>query len=214
MKNPYLLNRPSVVSFSGGRSSGFMLWNIIQAYDGSLPEDIIVVFTNTGLEHYETYEFIHRVEKNWCPIVWLEFNLENVIKEVKQNNNIKNVTVKRLSYKIVNYETASRKGQPFTKMIKWKKYLPNPVARLCTENLKIKTMESYIEWDDYSKAIGLRFDEPRRVARMRNRDDVVMPMADAEHTQDDVREFWNRNDIDLKLPKIIKISPILFSRTA
>jgi len=32
MRNPYFIETPAVISFSGGRSSGFMLWNIIQAY--------------------------------------------------------------------------------------------------------------------------------------------------------------------------------------
>ena len=179
-----------------------MLWNIIEAYNGSLPDDIIVVFTNTGLEHHETYEFIHRIEENWCPIVWLEYDLASITKEIQRKDGLDVVTIQRLTHKIVDYHTASRNGEPFTKMIKRKKYLPNPVARICTENLKIKTMESYIEWDDYSKALGLRFDEPRRVSRMRNKSDVVMPMADAEHTQHDVRDFWSTQDIDLKLPAI------------
>ena len=29
-----------------------------------VPEDIKVIFCNTGLEHHETYE-IHRIEENW-----------------------------------------------------------------------------------------------------------------------------------------------------
>ena len=54
--NHYKINGPAVVSFSGGRSSGFMLWNILDAYDGKIPYDIKVVFCNTGLEHSETNE--------------------------------------------------------------------------------------------------------------------------------------------------------------
>jgi 3'-phosphoadenosine 5'-phosphosulfate sulfotransferase (PAPS reductase)/FAD synthetase len=75
-----------------------MLWNILQAYDGKLPEDITVIFCNTGLEHRETYEFIHRIEENWCPVTWLEYALTEESKA---------------SYAQVQYETASRKGEPF-----------------------------------------------------------------------------------------------------
>jgi len=78
MKNPYRIDGPAVISFSGGRSSGFMLYNILEAYDGKLPDDIQVVFSNTGLEHRETYEFIHRIEENWTPITWLEYTLNEI----------------------------------------------------------------------------------------------------------------------------------------
>lgn len=185
MKNPYQIEGPAVVSFSGGRSSGFMLWNIIQAHGGTLPEDIKVIFCNTGLEHHETYEFIHRIEENWCPVIWLEYCLDEDNKH---------------SFKVVDYETASREGEPFDLLVDKKKYLPNPVARLCTENLKVKTLDRFIEWDSYQKIIGLRYDEPKRVNRMRNRENVVLPMADAMHTKSDVMEFWVGEDMDLKLP--------------
>ena len=58
MINPYKIPTPALISFSGGRTSGFMLWNILNAYDGKLPEDIHVVFANTGKEANETLDFI------------------------------------------------------------------------------------------------------------------------------------------------------------
>ena len=42
--NPYRVPRPAVISFSGGRTSGFMLKKILDAYAGRLPGDIAVVF--------------------------------------------------------------------------------------------------------------------------------------------------------------------------
>ena len=51
MSNPYKIPEPALISFSGGRTSGFMLWKILQAYNGKLPEDIWVVFANTGKKH-------------------------------------------------------------------------------------------------------------------------------------------------------------------
>ena len=50
MINPYKIEGPALISFSGGRTSGFMLHNIIQAHGGKLPDDIHVVFANTGKE--------------------------------------------------------------------------------------------------------------------------------------------------------------------
>ena len=36
MTNPYLLDLPAVVSFSGGRTSGFMLRHILDAHGGQV----------------------------------------------------------------------------------------------------------------------------------------------------------------------------------
>ena len=200
MKNPYRIETPAVISFSGGRSSGFMLWKILEAYNHQLPDDIKVVFCNTGLEHHETYEFIHRIEQNWCKIVWLEYCLDEATKEIPRDDGIDVITVTKQSYKIVDYETASRNGEPFDLMIMKKKFLPNPIARICTQRLKVEPLQKYIEWSQYSKAIGLRADEPRRVVKMRDRDDVILPMADAKHHRGDVMEFWIGEDMDLNLP--------------
>ena len=188
--NPYLIETSTIISFSGGRSSGFMLWNILDAYNHKLPDDIKVVFCNTGLEHEETYNFINRLSKSWgVEIVWLEYFVD-------KNN--------KASFKIVDFETASRNGEPFSQLIKKKKYLPNPMARICTVNLKIETLNRYVKenlnWNDWNKAIGLRFEEFKRVQRMRDKEDVLLPMADAQHTKFDVFEFWTGEDIDLKLP--------------
>ena len=37
IRNPYRVPRPAVISFSGGRTSGFMLKKIVDAYGGRLP---------------------------------------------------------------------------------------------------------------------------------------------------------------------------------
>jgi len=39
--NPYLIEAPALISFSGGRTSACMLKQIIDAYGGQLPADII-----------------------------------------------------------------------------------------------------------------------------------------------------------------------------
>ena len=60
MSNPFLLPPQSVLSFSGGRTSGFMLRRTLNAFGGKLPSDRKVIFCNTGKEREETLEFVER----------------------------------------------------------------------------------------------------------------------------------------------------------
>ena len=52
-------------------------------------------------------------------------------------------------FKVVTYETASRNGEPFAKMIEKKQFLPNSVMRFCTTELKIEPINKYM------KSIGI-----------------------------------------------------------
>lgn len=47
------------ISFSGGRTSGLMLWHILET-NGGLPDRAKVVFTNTGREMPETLAYLAR----------------------------------------------------------------------------------------------------------------------------------------------------------
>ena len=191
--NPYKIDGPALISFSGGRTSGFMLWNIIQAHGGSLPEDIHVVFANTGKEAPETLDFVNDISKKWgIKINWLEMYLGN----------------ERPIYrtKEVTYETAARNGEPFEALLDHRKYLPNPVTRFCTSELKIKVMYRFMRkikgYKDWFNIIGLRYDEPRRVSsamKQYNTWTNLTPMNDAKHTVEDVTAFWNKQNFDLNL---------------
>ena len=57
----YKIPTPACISFSGGRTSGFMLKQILNTYGGELPDDIKVCFANTGKEMPETLDFVHEV---------------------------------------------------------------------------------------------------------------------------------------------------------
>jgi 3'-phosphoadenosine 5'-phosphosulfate sulfotransferase (PAPS reductase)/FAD synthetase len=188
LTNPYKIEPPFVVSFSGGATSGFMLKKILDAHGGTMPEESRVVFCNTGLEHPKTLDFVHKVENHFCPVTWIEYD-------------------KDTKYKIVNYETAARDGEPFTELVDKKKYLPNPVARICTVNLKIRANAAYMMaegFEYWDNAIGLRADEPHRVHRMkgdRKAETPVMPMYTAGHTLEDVETWWETQEFKLGIPR-------------
>ena len=187
----YLIETPFVVSFSGGRTSAFMLRNILDAYGGSLPAQGHVVFANTGKEHPATLDFIKEIETRWSvPIQWVERDFKN-----------------EAGVRLVNFDTASKNGEPFGELITKKHYLPNPITRFCTEELKVKAIAKYMKSigvESGTMAVGLRADEPRRVHRVngdsRNGFDYVCPMHSAGHVIADVLDFWKSSDFDLMLP--------------
>jgi hypothetical protein len=200
MVNPYQIEGPAIVSFSGGRTSGFMLRQILDAHGGALPDDVRAVFANTGKERTETLDFVRDVSERWSvPIVWLERRRQD--------------PAAPSSFAIVDHATASRDGEPFADLIRERSYLPNPVTRFCTSELKVRPMSKWAEahgWaaDGWTNVIGLRADEPHRIARMdpsaggRNRDgrfDTYCPMGKAGHVLADVAAFWELQPFDLRL---------------
>lgn len=195
MINPYKIEGPALISFSGGRTSGFMLFKILQAHKGKLPDDVHVVFANTGKEAPETLDFVNECsEKFNVKIHWVEhyYGPERPIHRTKE----------------VTYETASRNGEPFERLIDQRGLLPNPANRMCTSELKIKVMQRFMRklkgYENWHTAIGLRYDEPRRVASSKRANDYerwtnITPLYDAKHTVEDVTKFWKKQNFDLKL---------------
>ncbi len=197
MRDPFLIEGPAVISFSGGRTSGYMLWRILQAHGGGLPDDVRVVFANTGKEMPETLNFVQECSERWnVPITWIEYRPKT--EEGKQEA-------------VVDWHTASRNGEPFAALIADRKYLPNPVARICTVELKVRAMHRHIKesfgWTEWTSCIGMRADEQRRVAKLKNtfegsHEERIAPLAQAGLTVSDVSKFWASQPFDLRLPNM------------
>ena len=192
MSDPFKILEPTCISFSGGRTSAYMLWRVLQSNGGKLPEDAIVCFANTGKEDEATLKFVHDCEVNWdVKIHWLEYRYHET-------------TAQR--FKVVDYETASRDGEPFFELIdkNGSPYLPNPVARICTAKLKIRVIHHYLksigwEHDESSDWVGIRADEQRRAAKI---DRSRTPLVVAGITKEDVGAFWRSQSFDLGLPNM------------
>lgn len=200
MSDPFKIDGPTCISFSGGRTSAYMLWRVLQS-NGGLPADAVVCFANTGKEDECTLQFVHACQSNWnVPIHWVEFQQEAP------------------RFKEVDYATAARKGEPFEALIRMRGFLPNPVSRFCTSELKIRTMHKWLRanwqslgWDaenlEWDQMIGIRADEHRRVSKIRARghstettkETMRMPLADAGVTVHDVTMFWAAQPFDLEL---------------
>ena len=191
----YKIPTPAVISFSGGRTSAFMLKQVLNAYGGKLPEDIKVCFANTGKELPETLDFVRDVQEMWdIDIHWLEL-------EINDESPI-------WSQKEVTYETASRAGEPFDELIIKMQMLPNLHKRVCTIEMKIKPIERFMKslgYEEWYSVLGLRYDEPKRVADARGQQQRYInlcPMYDAKDTNEDVLSFWDKNNFDLKIPVV------------
>lgn len=186
MKNPYIIDEPTCISFSGGRTSGYMLYKVLEANNG-LPDNAVVCFANTGKEEEATLKFVHDCSVNWnVPIVWLEYRADKPL------------------FELVTYETASRNGEPFEQLINKKNYLPNQAQRFCTQELKVKTFDRYfksIGWSEFTTFVGIRADEQRRVSKISQQEDKLMPLARLGVSEKDVWDFWNNHSFDLQLPK-------------
>ena len=104
-KYSYILPDGNVqISFSGGRTSAYMLHQILEANDG-LPDRAVVTFANTGREMPETLDFVHECQQRWgVPIVWLEYDRPDG----------------KAGYAKVGSNSASRNGEPFEILIKQK----------------------------------------------------------------------------------------------
>lgn len=197
MRDPFVTTGRTALSVSGGKTSGYMLWRVLQANGGRLPDNCVALFANTGREDEATLRFVRDMALHWAvPIVWLEYLPDGE------------------GYKVVDFDTAARDGEPFEALIKKRNYLPNPVTRFCTTELKIRTMHRHLRslgWyedgDGWDQFIGIRADEPRRVAKIRARgrstetkhETMLMPLADDGVAVQHVGEFWSAQPFTLEL---------------
>jgi len=202
--NIYKTDEQAVISFSGGRTSGYMLWKVLQAYDGKLPDNIKVVFANTGKEMPQTLDFVRDCGEQWgVNIAWVERSVR-AAREDEKNKYVYTTNV-------VNYDSASRDGEPFMELLKARRYAPNPVARFCTADLKVRAIMDYLVnkcgfQKPYVCYIGIRADEQRRAAKMLSGNameegqDRQLPLYHDGVTAKDVGDFWKAQDFDLQLP--------------
>lgn len=198
-----------VVTVSGGRTSAFMAkWLVenkktVADYFGIKETDIKYhfLFANTGREHEDTLRFLNDVNIKVLgnQLVWLEAKV----------NPKKKVGTK---HTVVDYSTARRRdsyllpGHPFVEYVK--KYgVPNVVYKSCTRELKLRPIRSYLRSQglkpsDVWTAVGIRSDETRRVKDKAEAERTFYPLIDLIETdKQDVLDFWEDYDYDLKIPE-------------
>lgn len=153
--------------------------------------EMIIVFANTGKEREETLLFIERCSSffGWDTI-WIEAVVNPVFK-------------KGIRARQVDFNSASRNGEPFEAMIS-KAGIPNIGAPRCSRDLKAYPIRAYaksIGWKDYHTAIGIRADEPGRLNWDRaKKEKLLFPLASlCRTTKADINLFWLEQPFDLQL---------------
>jgi len=182
------------ISFSGGRTSAVMTKRLWEECRDT--HDIIITFANTGCEHNETLEFVHKCERTFgWPVVWLEAEVD-----MRKGKGVR--------HRVVNYETASRDGRPFHDVVK--KYgIFNQTSPACTARTKVDPMRSFLRGHGYvfgrdinhRAAIGIRADEIDRVSVKAIREfGAWYPMVEWGMTKRDVGLEIAKWDFDLEIP--------------
>jgi hypothetical protein len=179
------------VNVSGGRTSAYMAWWLKEVmYDHY---DMLFIFANTGQEHEDTLRFVNDVDRNFnLGLVWVEADVQHDER-------------KRSGHKVTDYYSASRNGEPFEEVIK--KYgVCNHTHMHCTREMKKNAIDSYTRsvWgdEDFSRAIGIRADEKRRVSVNASKQKIVYPLVDMMPVDKEfILDWWKNYDWDLKIPE-------------
>lgn len=183
--------RPILISFSGGRTSAFMAKFILE-HEKYRDREKVVCFANTGKEFNETLDFVNECDKRWgLGVVWLE----TVVHPERGVG---------CSFRVVDYDTASRDGEPFREVIK--KYgIPNKQFPHCTRELKQVPIKKYMQslgYKEWDTAVGIRADEPHRLSRTPDGNFInpMFPLADDVKVDESfIRNWWAVQDFDLNL---------------
>lgn len=160
-------------------------------YGADADVELLFIFANTGNEREETLVFADSCDKHFgLNLVWVE---AVVNPEFGQG----------IRHRVVSFDTAARKGEPFEDVIK--KYgIPNNQSPLCSRYLKGRVIESYCKslgWKKWETALGIRLDEPSRLnwKRVKN-EGILYPLAtDFFVSKQDVWNFWDKQPFQLGL---------------
>lgn len=168
-----------------------MLYYLTNVWNERNDYEIAVVFANTGQENEETLEFVEK-----CSIL---FNVNVVWVEADVNPK----GGKGTKHKIVDFKTASRKGEPFEDIIK-KFGIPNQKFPHCNREMKLRPIHSYIKnelgWKDYYTAIGIRYDEIDRMVVDRKKNKIIYPLIEfVKMTKPKINFWWTQQPFRLNL---------------
>ncbi|WP_338854198.1 phosphoadenosine phosphosulfate reductase family protein (plasmid) [Alteromonas macleodii] len=195
------MEKVHVVSFSGGRTSAYLVY-LMEQMRIQYGWEVYYVFFYTGAEHPKTYQFIQDVVEH--------FGIDLICLRPVINPKM-NVGV---TYRVVEMEELKADLQPWKDMVA--KYgLPTINAPRCTSRMKTEPHDKYCDqrWGkgNYATWLGIRIDEPKRLKHygvtldMFNDKSPVRPIRYLAEisgfTKQDVLDWWSEQAFDLDLPE-------------
>ena len=147
------IDKPHIIKFSGGRSSGMMLMELLKNNKLNPERGDVIIFNNTSAEHSATYDFTRSMkklaeEKYNIPFFWIEY-------QTYEDSSSSCRWTRKPSYKLVNEHPFSQKnpngyrykGEVFEEMISLGGFLPSMVSRICTVSMKIFITNAFLsDW--------------------------------------------------------------------
>ena len=140
---------PHVVKFSGGRSSGMLLFALLE--NGLLRRERgdVIVFNNTSAEHPDTYRFVHN-----CMHTARQYDIPFYQIEFQTYEDARRGEWTRLpTYRLINDTPKSDanvdgfhwQGEVFEELLSWAGYVPNQFNRICTRHLKLEVTRTFLK---------------------------------------------------------------------
>lgn len=191
------MKKKGLISFSGGETSGFMLWWLLK--NKSDEYDFTIIFANTGRENQQTLDFVKLCGEYFeVEIIWIESNVWGRVD-------------KATKHRLVTFETATRnsdwrktRNTPYEQMV-IKYGLANISNRFSTRELKTKPIQSYmrslgLKDADYYTFIGIRSDEMDRMSENKDVMNFIYPLISfLKWTKKHVNFWWSQKPFRLIL---------------
>lgn len=173
-----------VVSFSGGRTSAYLCYLMIEKYGR---DNVDFIFLDTGAEHPKTYEFIKNVNLNF------QINLTCIRTDFRKLG-VGN------SFKIIDINSLSFDLKPYSGLLK--KYGVPELGFGCTKDLKERLFKKYCDnkygKQGYETWLGIRTDEPKRLSLKKG----IRYLAEiSDFEKEDVLSWWSGQPFDLEIPE-------------
>ena len=143
---------PHVVKFSGGRSSGMLLFLLLENGFLNPKRGDVIVFNDTSAEHPETYRFTAKCkriaeEHYGVPFFWTQFQTYEDARSGKWVRFPTYRLVKPVPWSDDEPDGYHWKGEAFEELLSWSGYVPNQFQRTCTQNLKLEVTRLFLrDW--------------------------------------------------------------------
>ena len=140
---------PHVVKFSGGRSSGMLLFALLENGLLNRHRGDVIIFNNTSAEHPDTYRFVRN-----CMVTARGYGIPFFQVEFQTYEDARQGEWTRLpTYRLVNDQPISAenfkgfhwRGEVYEDLLSWAGYVPNQFNRTCTKHLKLDVTRHFLK---------------------------------------------------------------------